>query len=123
MDKKLLILVVILLVFTGCNKNTELVEPSQMSSQIIETMRHNEEQGLYMIESSKKQVIFYNGVEKGIKTMSYSIDNSVLTLLFETEEQSKPQYYIYKVNSSSSFDTIHVSVDGKEEAFNTVFVQ
>lgn len=74
MDKKLLILVVILLVFTGCNKNTELVEPSQMSSQIIETMRHNEEQGVYMIESEKSQMIIYNGIEKGIKTMSYAID-------------------------------------------------
>lgn len=123
MDKKLLILVVILLVFTGCQKKTVLVEPSEMSSLIIDTMRSNEEQGVYMIESTKNQIIIYYGVEKGIKTMSYSIDNNVLTLLFETEEQSTPQYYIYKVNSSSSFDTIRVSVDGKEEAFNTVFVQ
>jgi len=123
MYRKIIVLVVILLIFTGCNKNIELVEPYKISSEILETMSDKSEQGVYMIESSKNQIIIYYGVEKGIKTMSSSINNNVLTLLFETKEQSKPQYYIYKVNSSSSFDSIRVSVDGKDEAFNTVFVQ
>ncbi len=123
MDKKLLILVVILLVFTGCQKKTVLVEPSEMSSLIIDTMRSNEEQGVYMIEGSKNQIIIYYGVETGIKTMSSSVTNHVLTLQFETEELAKPQYFTYQVNSSSSFDTIQVSIDGKDEAFHTIFVQ
>ena len=123
MYRKVFILVVILLVLTGCQKNIELVEPYQISSQVVETMRHETEPGLYMIESSKNQIILYYGIEKGIKAMSSSINNNVLTLLFETEEQSKPQYYTYKVNTSSSFDSIQVTIDGKEEAFHTVFVQ
>lgn len=123
MYRKFPILIAILLVLSGCQKNTELVEPYQLSNQINEAMRSETEQGLYMIESSKNQIILYYGVEKGIKAMSSSINNNVLTLLFETEEMSQPQYYIYKVNSSSSFDTIQVTIDGKEEAFHTVFVQ
>jgi len=55
--------------------------------------------------------------------MSSSIKNNVLTILFETEELSQPQYYTYKVNSSSSFDTLQISIDGIDEEFNTVFVQ
>ena len=123
MYRKTLILVVIFLVLSGCQKNPELVEPYQISNQILETMRDKSEQGVYMIESSKEQFVIFYGVERGIKKMSSSVKDQVLTLLFETDEQSKPQYYIYKVNSSSSFDTIQISIDGKAEAFNTIFVQ
>lgn len=123
MYKKILILVVFLLVLSGCKKNTELVEPYKMSNQIIETMNGKTEQGIYMIESSKKQLIIYRGVEKGIQTMSYSIKNNVLTILFETEELNQPQDYVYKINSNSSFDTIQISIDGKDKAFKTIFGQ
>ncbi len=123
MHRKILILVVFLLILSGCKKNTELVEPYKMSNQIIETMNSKTEQGIYEIDSSKKQLIIYRGVEKGIQTMTYSIKNNVLTILFETEELNQPQDYVYKINSNSSFDTIQVSIDGKDEAFNTIFVQ
>lgn len=123
MYRKILILVVFLLVLSGCKKDTELVEPYKMSSQIIETMNSETEQGIYEIDSSKKQLIIYRGVEKGIQTMSYSIKNNVLAILFETEELNQPQDYVYKINSNSSFDTIQISIDGKDEAFNTIFVQ
>lgn len=114
---------VLLLVLSGCKKNIELVEPSQISNQIMETMRNKTEPGVYAIESSKNQVIIYYGVKKGIKAMSSSLENNVLTIFFETEKLNQPQYYAYKVNSSSLFDTIQISIDGKNEAFNTVFVQ
>ncbi|MGB4589233.1 MAG: hypothetical protein WBI17_08385 [Clostridiaceae bacterium] len=123
MYKKLLVLVAILMVLTGCNKKIELVEPYQITNQIIETMKSKTEQGIYMIENSKNQIILFYGIEKGVKKMSSSITNNVLTILFETEEMSQPQFYTYKVNSSSSFDTIQISIDGKAEAFNTIFVQ
>lgn len=123
MHRKILILVVFLLVLSGCKKDTELVESYKMSNQIIETMKNKTEQGIYMIDSSKKQLIIYHGVEKGIETMSYSIKNNVLTILFETEELNQPQDYVYKINSNSSFNTILISIDGKNEAFNTIFGQ
>jgi hypothetical protein len=94
-----------------------------MSNQIIETMNNPTEQGLYMIDSSEKHLIIYRGIEKGIQTMSYSINNNVLTILFETEELNQPQDYVYKISSNSPFDTIQISIDGKDEAINTVFVQ
>lgn len=123
MYRKILFLVAIFLFLAGCQKNPELVEPYQISNQILETMRDKSEQGVYMIEDSKKQIILYYGVEKGIKTMSFSIHNQVLTILFEIEELSQPQYFTYKVNSSSSFDTILISIDGKNEAFKNIFIQ
>jgi hypothetical protein len=123
MNRKILILAVFLLVLSGCKKDTKLVEPYKISNQIIETMNSKTEQGIYKIDSSKKQLIIYRGLEKGIKTMSYSIKNNVLTILLETEELNQPQDYVYKINSNSSFDTIQISIDGKDEAFNTVFVQ
>lgn len=123
MHRKILILVVFLLALSGCKKNTELVEPYKMSNQIIETMNSKTEQGIYEIDSSKKQLIIYRGVDKGIQKMSYSINNNVLTILFETEELNQPQDYVYKINSNAQFDTIKISIDGKDEAFNTIFAQ
>lgn len=123
MYRKIIILVLFLLFLSGCKKNTELIEPYKMSNQIMETMNSKTEQGIYEISSSKEQLIIYRGVENGIQTMSYSIKNNVLTILFETEELNQPQDYIYKINSNSSFDTIQISIDGKNEAFNTIFVQ
>ncbi len=123
MHRKILILVVFLLILSGCKKNTEVVEPYKISNQIIETMNSKTEEGIYEIDSSKKQLILYRGVKKGIQTMSYSIKNNVLTILFETEELNQPQDYVYNINSNSSFDTIQISIDGKDEAFNTIFVQ
>ncbi len=123
MHRKILLLIVFLLVLTGCKKNTELVEPYKMSNQIIETMNGKTEQGIYGINSSKKKLIIYRGVEKGIHTLSYSIKNKVLTIIFETEELNQPQDYVYKINSNSLFDTIQISIDGKDETFNTIFVQ
>ncbi len=123
MHKMILILVMFLLVLSGCKKDTEIVEPYKMSNQIIETMNGKTEQGIYGINNSKKQLIIYRGVKKGIQTMSYSIKKNVLTISFETEELNQPQYYVYKINSNSRFDTIQISIDGKDEIFNTIFVQ
>ena len=123
MHKMILILVMFLLVLSGCKKDTEIVEPYKMSNQIIETMNGKIEQGIYGINNSKKQLIIYRGVKKGIQTMSYSIKKNVLTISFETEELNQPQYYVYKINSNSRFDTIQISIDGKDEIFNTIFVQ
>ena len=123
MHKMILILVMFLLVLSGCKKDTEIVEPYKMSNQIIETMNGKTEQGIYGINNSKKQLIIYRGVKKGIQTMSYSIKKNVLTIYFETEELNQPQYYVYKINSNSRFDTIQISIDGKDEIFNTIFVQ
>jgi hypothetical protein len=86
-------------------------------------MNSKTEQGIYEIDSSKKQLIIYRGVDKGIQKMSYSINNNVLTILFETEELNQPQDYVYKINSNAQFDTIKISIDGKDEAFNTIFAQ
>jgi hypothetical protein len=123
MHRKILILVVFLLALSGCKKNTELVDPYKMSNQIIDTMNSKTEQGIYEINSSKKQLIIYRGVDKGIQKMSYSINNNVLTILFETEELNQPQDYVYKINSNAQIDTIKISIDGKDEAFNTIFAQ
>ena len=123
MHRKILIIVVFLLVLSGCKKNTVLVESYKMSNQIFETMRSYTEQGIYEIDSSKKQLIIYRGVEKGIQTMSYSVQNNVLTIVFETEKLNQPQDYVYKINSNHLFETIEITIDGKEEAFNTIFVQ
>lgn len=123
MHRKLLILVVILLVLSGCNKKTELLEPYKISNQIIETLSSKAEQGLYKIQNPKRELIIYRGVEKGIEEMSYSVENNTLTILFETAELKQRQDYVYKINSDSSFDRILVLIDGKEEAFNTVFLQ
>lgn len=123
MHRKILIFVMFLLVLSGCKKDTALVKPYKISNQIIETMKDKTEQGLYQINNSKKQLILYRGIEKGIKTMSYSTNKNVLTICFETEELNQPQYYVYQINNTSSIDTIQVTIDGKEEAFNTIFVQ
>lgn len=123
MYKKLLILAVVLLVLSGCNKKTELVEPYKVSNQNIETMSSKAEQGLYKIQNPKRELIIYRGVEKGIKEMSYSVENNVLKILFETAELNQRQDYAYKINSDSSFDRIQFLIDGKEEAFNTIFLQ
>lgn len=121
MHRKLLILVVFLLVLSGCKKDAELVEPYKLTKQIIETMSSNNEQGIYMIENSKNQLIIYRGVEKAIKSMSYSIKDNVLTIFFETVESNQSKDYVYRITSNSSFDTILISIDGKNEAFNTRF--
>lgn len=123
MYKRILILVVILLLLSGCKKDSELVELYETSNQITETMKRKMEQGIYKIDNSKEQIIIYRGIEQGIQTMSYSVENNVLTILFETEKLDQSQDYVYKINSNSSFDTIQILIDGKEEAFNTIFVQ
>ena len=123
MNRKILILVVFILVLSGCKKDTELVKPYKISKQIIETMNNNTEQGIYMIDNSKNQLIIYRGVEKGIQTMSYTIKDNILTLFFETEELNQSKDYAYRIISNSSFDTILISIDGENEAFNTIYVQ
>jgi len=123
MNRKILILVVFILVLSGCKKDTELVKPYKISKQIIETMNNNTEQGIYMINNSKNQLIIYRGVEKGIQTMSYTIKDNILTLFFETEELNQSKDYAYRIISNSSFDTILISIDGENEAFNTIYVQ
>ncbi len=121
MNRKLFIFVVFLLVLSGCKKDNEIVKPYKLTKQIIDTMSSSNEQGIYMIESSKNQLIIYRGVEKAIKTMSYSINDNVLTIFFNTEESNQSKDYVYKITSNASFDTILLSVDGKNEAFNTIF--
>lgn len=123
MHRKLLILVVVLLVLSGCDKKTDLVEPYRISNQIIDTMSSKAEQGLYKIQNPKRELIIYRGVEKGIEEMSYSVENKVLTILFETVELKQRQDYVYRINTDSSFDRIQVFIDGKSEAFNTVILQ
>lgn len=121
MYRKMLVLVLFLLFLSGCKKDTELVEPYEMSNRISETMNGKMEQGLYMIDSSNEQFIIYRGIEKGIYAISYSINNNTLIISFETEKLNQSQDYVYKINSNSSFDTIQISIDGKDEAFNTIF--
>jgi hypothetical protein len=114
---------VILLVLSGCNKQSDLVEPYQISNQIIETMSSKAEQGLYKIQNPKREFIIYRGVEKGIEEMSYSVEDNMLTILFGTMELKQPQDYVYRIISDSSFDRIQVLIDGKSEAFDTIFLQ
>ena len=125
MHRKILVLILVLvsLVLSGCKADTELVEPTKMSNKIIEMMNSNTEQGIYMVSSSKEQVIIYRGVEKGIKEMSYSVHNNVLEILFETAELNQPEAYVYKVNLNPSYDTIQIIIDGKKEAFRRVLMQ
>jgi hypothetical protein len=123
MHKKILILVVFIMVLSGCKKDTELVEPYKITNEISETLSDITEQGLYEITNSKRQIVIYHGVEKGIHTMSYSIKDNILTILFETEKVDQTQNYAYKIKTSSSFDTIQVLIDGQQEAFANVFVQ
>ncbi len=123
MHKKILILVAFIMVLSGCKKDTELVEPYKITNEISETLSDITEQGLYEITNSKRQIVIYHGVEKGIHTMSYSLKDNILTILFETEKVDQTQDYAYKVGTSSSFDTIQVLIDGQQEAFANVFVQ
>ena len=123
MYKKMLLVVLAILLLSGCKKNTELIEPYKMINHNIETMNSEQEQGVYGISSSKKQLIIYRGLAKGIKTMSYSIKNNIFTILFETEDLDQPKDFSYKIKSASSFDTIQISIDGKEETFKTIFTE
>ncbi len=120
----MLILIVFLLILSGCMKNTEseVVESYKVTKEINETMS-NAEQGIYMIYSSKDPLVIYRGVEKGIESMSYSIYDNVLTVHFETDLLNQPQDYVYKINSNSQFDTIQISIDGNSETIKNVFVQ
>lgn len=119
----ILILLVTSMVLSGCKEDTELVEPYIMTNEIIETMRGKTDEGIYEISGSKDQFIIYRGVEKGIETMTYSVENNILVFIFETVELSESQDYVYKVRVDSSYDTIKVLIDGETKAFNTVFVQ
>lgn len=121
MYKKMLVIVIVLLLLSGCKKNTELIVPHKMTNHNIETMNSATVQGVYEISSSKKQLIIYRGIENGIKTMTYSIKNNMLTIFFETEEIDQPKDFTYRINSTSSFDYIQITIDGKEESFNTIF--
>jgi hypothetical protein len=117
----ILVVVIVLLLLSGCKKNTELIVPYKMTKHNIETMNSVTEQGIYEINSSKKQLVIYRGIENGIKTMTYSIKNNMLTISFETEEIDQPKDFAYRIKSTSSFDYIQISIDGKEEPFNIVF--
>jgi len=86
-------------------------------------MNSEKEQGVYEISSSEKQIIIYRGIENGIKTMSYSIKNNMLTIFFETEELDQPKDFAYIIKSTSSFDYIQILIDGKEETFKTIFTE
>jgi hypothetical protein len=123
MYKKMFLLVLVVLLLSGCKKNTELIEPYKMTTNNIETMISATEQGVYEISSSKKQLIIYRGTEYGIKTMSYAIKNKMLIIFFETEEIDQPKDFAYTIKTISSFDSIQISIDGKEEAFNTIFAE
>jgi hypothetical protein len=117
------LLVLVVLLLSGCKKNTELIEPYKMTTNNIETMISATEQGVYEISSSKNQLIIYRGTEYGIKTMSYAIKNKMLIIFFETEEIDQPKDFAYTIKTISSFDSIQISIDGKEEAFNTIFAE
>jgi len=119
----ILILLVLSMILSGCKEKTEVVEPFIMTNEIIETMRDETDEGIYEISGSNDQFIIYRGVEKGIETMTYSVEENVLTFRFETVEFSEPQDYVYKVRLDPSYDTIEVFIDGEAKAFNTVFVQ
>jgi len=121
MHKKLIVIAFVLLLLSGCKKNTELIEPYTMTNQNIETMKSKNEQGIYEISGSKEQLIIYRGIDKGIKTMTYTINNNKLTIIFETEEIEQPKDFAYKLKSTSSFDYLLITIDGKEVSFNTIF--
>lgn len=119
----ILILIVFSMVLSGCKEEPGLVESYIMTNEIIEMMRGKTDEGIYEISGSKDQFIIYRGVEKGIETMTYSVEENKLVFRFETVELSESQDYVYKVRLDSSYDTIQVLIDGEAEAFNTVFVQ
>ncbi len=121
MYRKMWLLILLLLILTGCTTNTKLVETHRISNQITETMNGKTQQGVYMIKNSSSQVILYHGVDKGIQTMSYMIEDNVLVISFATEEADYSQDYAYKINGDSSFDSIQIKIDGNEEAILTVF--
>lgn len=122
MNKKILVALLGLLLLSGCKKNSELVEPYKMTDHNIETMNSATEQGVYEINSSKKQLIIYHGIDNGIKTMSYSIKNNMLTIFFETEQIDQTKDFAFRIKSTASYNSIQILLDGKEEAFNTIYV-
>ena len=119
----ILILLVISMVLSGCKEKTEVVEPFIMTNEIIKTMRGKTDEGIYEISGSNDQFIIYRGVEKGIETMTYSVEESKLVFRFETVQLSEPMDYVYKVRLDPSYDTIEVFIDGEAEEFNTVIMQ
>ena len=119
----LLILIVLSIVLSGCKEKPELVEPYIVTNEIHETMRDKADEGIYEISGSNDQFIIYRGVEKGIETMTYSVEENKLVFRFETVELSEPMDYVYKVRLDPSYDTIEVFIDGEAEAFNTVIMQ
>ncbi len=109
---------------SGCKNDHELIEPYTMTEEIRETMSGMKEQGVYSINYPKEKAIIYQGIDKGIRTMSYTVENDVLTIYFETEKLKLPRTYVYRIDfSDSSYDTIDVVVDGKSEAFISYFLQ
>lgn len=123
MYRKLLVLVFFFLFLSGCKKNAEIIQSHFVSNEVINTLDGKTEQGLYQINSLGEQLIIYRGIKKGVETMTYSISNNVLNIKIVTEDIDQALDYVYKINSNSSFDTILVTIDGKEEAFITIFVQ
>lgn len=108
----------------GCKDDQELIEPYTMTEEIRETMSGITEQGVYAINYPKEKAIIYQGIEKGIRTMSYTVENNVLSIYFETEKLKLPRTYVYRIDfSDSSYDTIDVIVDGNSEAFISYFLQ
>ena len=125
MYRKIVILILLVgsVILSGCEEEAEMVEPFIMTNEIIETMLGETEEGIYMISGEKDKFIIYRGVDRGIETMTYSIENNVLEFLFETVEFNEPQDYAYKVRLDPSYDTISVLIDDEPEAFIRVFLQ
>ncbi len=119
----LLILAVLSMGFFGCTRDKEPVEVHNMTNEIRETMNRFTEEGIYAINNPKEKLILYKGIEKGIKTMSYAVENNVLSIHFETEALKLPRAYVYKIHSESLYDYLQVTVDGEEEAFITVYLE
>lgn len=119
----LLILIVLSIVLSGCKEKTEVVEPFIVTNEIHETMRGKTDEGIYVISGSNDQFIIYRGVEKGIETMTYSVEENKLVFRVERVELSEPMDYVYKIRLDPSYDTIEVFIDGEAEAFNTVIMQ
>lgn len=106
----------------GCKDHKEIIEPHGMTDEILESMNRITEQGLYAINSPEEEMVLYQGIDKGIKTMSYAVEENILKIHFETEDINLPRTHVYQITSDSSFDTIQVIIDGEEEAFINVFI-
>ena len=145
MKKLSIIILVIITLFTfGCKKNDtsdnmvklNKVDVSALNNTQIKNFLRDasSEEGIYKIETKSNTDIFFNGIKNEFTDINCNIDNNTLNIeankknLSSDNSPSQKLYVIYQKNTTVSndktvfFDTIKLTVDGKESSFKNVFV-